>query len=320
MTEIQKDLAVLHKELEQALSLIKQKETESRQVEISSELELKETQSLLERCKRVVDESKAKPKLRMIHHLACSGGTLVSKCLAALPNVFLLSELHPTTTLHQGGGKPKFLPSDVTTQARYANVPNVEELAWDIFKSNIQKAHKHIERYSGKLIVRDHTHSDFCVGDTFCEQSSLALKLKDDFELLRVVTLRDPIDSYLSLVKNNWVHFEPKTFDEYCKRVWFFLEEYSDCDVYRYEDFVSDPKKTMLSMSTVLQLSYDDTFLDTFNLFKVTGDSGRSGDVIAPRERKALTNDEIEEFAGSEYYARIANRFKYNSLEIHQSD
>ena len=36
-----------------------------------------------------------KPLLRTIHHLACTGGTVISKCLAAMPDVALISEVNP---------------------------------------------------------------------------------------------------------------------------------------------------------------------------------------------------------------------------------
>ena len=35
------------------------------------------------------------PTLRTIHHFACTGGTVISKCLAALPQVMLISEINP---------------------------------------------------------------------------------------------------------------------------------------------------------------------------------------------------------------------------------
>ncbi|MEA5392276.1 hypothetical protein VB738_13520 [Cyanobium gracile UHCC 0139] len=37
----------------------------------------------------------APPVVRTLHHVACSGGTLISRYLAALPDVVLLSELNP---------------------------------------------------------------------------------------------------------------------------------------------------------------------------------------------------------------------------------
>ena len=320
MSDIQTDLATLHNELAKALELIKKKAKLKLPAADVNDLQVNEALSLLDRCKKIVINSNVKPKLRIIHHLACSGGTLISKCLAAMPNIYLLSELHPTTTLHQGGGKPKFLPADITTQARYANVPDIDNLAWTLFNSNIIDTYHHVAKYAGTLIIRDHTHSDFCVGQEFREHSTIANALSGEFELLRIVTLRDPIDSYISLEKNNWVHFSPKTFDEYCKRVWVYLSEYNDEQVFRYEDFVQNPKKIMEAITSSLDVSYDESFVDTFSIFQVTGDSGRSGDIIAPRERRELTVEEQKEFESSQYYKLIADRFNYNSMEMKQSD
>lgn len=320
MSNLKRDIEALEQALCNTLQLINSYDNAIAKDSIQPESDFHAVTSLLERCNQVVKNSTSKPKLRIVHHLACSGGTLVSKCLAALPNVHLLSELHPTTVLHQGGGKPKFLPSDVTTQARYANVPNIENLAWKLFKSNITDTYEHLTHYSGTLVIRDHTHSDFCVGNDYSQCSTVARLLANDFELLRVVTLRDPIDSYISLVKNNWVHFEPKTFDEYCKRIWAFISEYNASQIFKYEDFVKSPIEEMKKISGSLELTFNDSFIDTFSLFKVTGDSGRSGDVIEERTRRDLTTEELNEFSSSKYYAKIAKRFNYRSLENYKSD
>lgn len=138
------DLKNMQRQLDDALKLLDSNDVsaipDSESTNSVNHLQLNEAKSLIERCEKALEESAlaTKPALRVIHHLACSGGTLVSKCVAALPNVFLLSELHPTSKLHMGGGKPKFLPADVTTQARYASVPDIDSLAWKIFIDSIK--------------------------------------------------------------------------------------------------------------------------------------------------------------------------------------
>ena len=76
----------------------------------------------------------------------------------------------------------------------------------------------------------------------------------------------------------------------------------------------------MKKISGLLELTFSDSFIDTFSLFKVTGDSGRSGDVIGERQRRDLNTEELNEFSSSEYYAMIAKRFNYRSLENYKSD
>src|SRR5690606_18702694 len=135
------DLKTLQQELQRALSLINSysaTHNDTGNAVLDTE-GLNNTQSLLERCTAVVsaDSAKVKPTLRIIHHFACSGGTLICKCLAAQPNVFLLSELHPTTRLGINMKKAAYTPRDITTQAIYGRVPNVDELAEKLFVNGI---------------------------------------------------------------------------------------------------------------------------------------------------------------------------------------
>lgn len=257
----------------------------------------------------IVAENKS--TLRIVHHFACSGGTLISKCLAALPNTFLLSEMHPKSTLHMGEGKPKYLPSDVITQARYANIPNIQDLADEVFKSSIDSTYNHVVSLGGELVIRDHTHVDYCVGQSFEKKSYVVDLLKKDYSLARVATIRNPIDSYLSLVKNNWVHFSPQNFDEYCKRFWFFLAEYKEDEIFKYEDFVNSPAQVLEQIAKKLDLSFDNSAIDIFSVFEVTGDSGRSGEFIEPRKRRELDSKYIDEIEKSMYFKKIKNKLNY---------
>lgn len=315
------DLKNMQRQLDDALKLLENRaftaKPNSENSNSAKHLQLDETKSLIERCEKAINKNShgVKPTLRVIHHLACSGGTLVSKCIAALPNVFLLSELHPTSQLHMGGGKPKFLPTDVITQSRYASVPDVDSLAWEIFIDSIKTTERHVSNFGGHLVIREHTHSDFCVGESFTKHSSVVEHLANEFDVLRVATLRNPIDSYLSLLSNNWEHFEPKGFDEYCKRVNAFVSEYSTDQVIRYEDFVDNPKENVQKMAKILNLPFSDGFLDTFDIFKVTGDSGRGGSVIAKRERREFSNQFLEEVTTSRYFKKIAKKFRYELNE-----
>jgi len=278
---------------------------------LKTESKVQDSKSLLSQCSSILQRAEQKPKLRIIHHLACSGGTLISKCVAAQPNTFLLSELHPTTHLHMGGGKPKFLPADVTTQARYANVPNVDELAWRIFLSNIKITSTHINNLGGYLVIRDHSHSDFCVGKKPESTSSIVHHLNSQFEILSVATIRNPIDSYLSLVSNNWEHFEPKGFDEYCKRVECFISGFQRSQIIKYEDIVAKPLIYIKKLVNKLELPYSDSFMDTFSAFNVTGDSGRSGEVISPRKRRELSETFLREIQSSKSFKKISEKFGY---------
>ena len=51
-------------------------------------------------------------QIGLIHHLSNTGGILISKCIAAMPSVVLLSEMHPLVGLLQR----QFFPLDPLAQ------------------------------------------------------------------------------------------------------------------------------------------------------------------------------------------------------------
>ncbi|WP_157960375.1 hypothetical protein [Marinimicrobium alkaliphilum] len=310
------DLLSLQDELVRALELLEGhsgvgEQNKNVHFEVRS---LIDASSLLHRCETVALRSKSigKPKLRVIRHLACSGGTLVSKCLSAMPNVYLLSELNPRTLLHMSGDTPKFTPSDVVTQARYSGVPEVESLSGKIFLESVKLASHHVDQIGGYLVVRSHSHSDYCVDDV--KGCSVSEVLRDDFDLSVVTTVRNPIDSFMGLRKNNWLHFCPKTFDEYCKRYEKFIDDQDDSSIFSYEKFIHSPQEVMLGVCEALSLPFDDSFEDTFGAFRVSGDSGRKGDLISERKREVVSDELEKELCRSEGYRRLMK--KMANLEI----
>lgn len=252
----------------------------------------------------------AKPVIRIIHHFACTGGTLISKCIAALPNTFVLSELNPISTLHINMNDPKFLPSDVTTQARVAGFPFVNDLAKKIFSENISLALSHINSYGGNLVLRDHSHSDYCVEkcSSQMEKSTIYNCLIEKFDIKRIVTVRDPIDSFISLIANNWLHFEPNTFEEYCRRYLLFIDQFELSNIIYYEDFVENPQRSMRLITEKLDLEYNDQFIECYGAIKMSGDSGRKSQDISERKRREIGSDLMADIQSSKSYNDFQKR------------
>lgn len=271
-----------------------------------------ETESLLSRCAEIVnaDDETKKPVLRMIHHFACSGGSLLSKCLSSLPNVFLLSEVHPLSQNHMVG-KPRYLPSDITSLARYARIPDVDELAEKLFIRNILETESFLSLRGGILLLREHTHIDFCLGGTIKPESTVENCLKEYFEIKHLVTVRNPIDSYYSLVANDWLQFSPPTFDEYCKRFYNFITRYPKENIIRYEDFVRHQDKYMIEMCEILDLPFDERYSEIFDIAVMTGDSGRKSGDIEIRERRPMEESFLSEVKCSESFKLISEILNY---------
>ncbi|WP_269520974.1 sulfotransferase [Alteromonas sp. BMJM2] len=265
--------------------------------------ELEDTKSLLARCEGLCEKYAAdKPIIRIIHHLACSGGTLFSKCLSAMPNVYLLSEVHPYSQL--SASRPHFAPSDIAMLSKFAGVPNQKKLAAKVFTNSIKLAYEHVEQCGGTLVLRDHTHSDFNTESPVPLKSEIVSLLESEYEIKSVLTIRDPLDSFTSLKRNGWMTFEPQSFDEYCRRLLLLLKQHAPSSIFKYEEFVESPELIMKKICDALALPYDESFVETFGVFDVTGDSGRTSDVIGERIRD-IPEALVAESQRSENYEKI---------------
>tara|TARA_R110000796_G_scaffold236296_1_gene355665 strand:+ start:848 stop:1882 length:1035 start_codon:yes stop_codon:yes gene_type:complete len=317
--ENQINLKTMQQELNGALALIQQhsfKSNSSGSDIVGVKDSLANNQSLLERCKAVIqqDTSNKKPTLRIIHHFACSGGTLISKCLAAQPNVFLLSEMHPTTRLGFNEEYALYTPRDITTQAFYGRLPKVDKLAEKIFIAGIKETEQHVRELGGHLVIRAHTHADYCMEDTPPNQDTLTRLLSSIFDIKQLVTVRNPIDSFLSLQENGWIHFKPATFDEYCRRLLLFIKTFGNNSIIKYEDFVSSPEHELKTIEEIFDISSHKNSFDVLDIFKISGDSGRSGIDIFPRPRKPLPEKLKKEIEESKNFKTVQQLLNYQRL------
>jgi len=246
--------------------------------------------------------------IRTIHHQAATGGTLISKCLAAQPRVCLISEVNPL-----GGGQIRFAPLNLVSQfvAQYKDLVDAD-LRADFFKSQVDLLVRTCEGNDRELVLRDHSHPDY-MRPRPRHGSTLRNHLKD-YEVKSVVTIRDPIDSYLSCIKRSWLDAIDQDFSRYCDRILKFVNDFDDVDVYRYEDFCVDPSATMKAMCSSLDLEYGQEFLQNFSTIKLTGDSGRTSPTISPPVRRELVEGLAEAAQASPNYQIICERFGYTPV------
>jgi len=245
--------------------------------------------------------------LRSIHHLACTGGTLFGKCLASMPNVALISEVNP---MNRHGGN--FAPSNplLLLEKSYREFSTEEKI--NSFKLQIKDATKICQQDDVDLILRDHSHTDFYYGEKESKACPIYKNLRDEYDLISVVTVRHPLDSYISLNEKGWITFDPGDLNEYCRRYLAFLDEYSSLEIYRYEDFCEDPTTIMQQLCDHLKIDYDPDFINNFGSQQLTGDSGRKGvNTIEKRPRKQVSKEIDEQIDNAEHYVELLNRLKY---------
>lgn len=269
--------------------------------------------ALLDQCLALCTQQQvANPEpIRTVHHFACTGGTLISKCIAAMPNVQLLSEVAPLSTILDGSGS-RFAPTDMLTLLRQSTKGVNSRLLANLFLDNLEVVYGETWKLGQRLVVRDHPHSHYCVASAISEQPNLREMISSRLPVLSVVTVRHPIDSYLSLKSVGWVTFNPGTLDEYCRRYVAFLHAYQDVPVLRYEEFVAAPSDVMRTICDILQLPFSPDFIDLFDVFKLTGDSGRSGNVIKARERRPIDDSLADEMRASSNYQTLQRILQYD--------
>lgn len=299
--------ASLAAELDEALSLLQDYREEGRK---SSPEPLP---SLLEQCVSLCEQIAPPEPVRCLHHQACTGGTLLSKCIAALPNTILLSEIDPLSSLGVAGPgeKPHFAPSDLILALKHASRKVDREVIIAAFHASMESVVEALERRGLRIVLRDHSHSQFCTHVDAARRPTVREMLKDNFPVRSLVSVRHPLDSFLSLRNRGWIHFNPDTLPEYSLRVTAFLDRHEDCPLVRYEDFVHDPQQHLERICDYLTLPFEPLAIDLISAIRVSGDSGRSSPLISERPRRAVP-EEVETERRSRSYTELCERLGYN--------
>lgn len=250
-----------------------------------------------------VDE---RPSIRLLHHLARTGGTLISRCLGCMQSVVLLSEINPQGVqifdpLVQAHRWFNLLtPQDVAALQNNAGIPFAEGIAL-------------IERRSRErgqtLLVRDWTHLDF-TGVPFVEQPryelTLARVLAPHFRIVQVATVRHPLETWLSLQRGHLPGGRTiplELFLHGCRR---FAEQAQAIGFIRYEDILRQPGEGIRALCDRLALPFDPTFLDKWYRYEnVTGDPDRSSrTTIDPPKPTRAPAELLARMAASADYRR----------------
>lgn len=266
--------------------------------------------SLLAQCEAAVAAIPNPEPLRSIHHFACTGGTLISKVLTGMPNSVLLSEIDP---LSQMIPAVRFLPTDVIFGLRNSIRPVDRDVIIAVFIASLKAARDGLTRVGTHLILRDHAHSQFCRDDTdHTSRPTLLEMLSPHFAMRSVVTVRHPLDSFLSLDRHGWIAFSPGTLNAYAERYEAFLDRYRGIAVIRYEDFVSSPETVAREMCELLALPFSAFAAELTPLIQISGDSGRNEGPIAQRPRRPVPEPIEEERSASSAYRALCRRLGYD--------
>lgn len=253
--------------------------------------------SLLDSCDKVLARSGATlhPPVRTLHHFASTGGTLFAKLIASLPNTFLLSEVHPHSS--RVNADNKFAPSDLAVLSAAAKIPDHQGLAEKLYLQQIMGVSEWLVQRGGVLVLRDHSHSDFCVRDASMTSSTFRILEAANVDVWPLCTVRHPADSFASSVTSGFFYpdFDASNpvvlFDWYCQSYLKFLDDLPYLAVLRYEDLVEDPATMISRLGAVWDIEVSDFAPEIFSLFGFSGDSGRRSNQISIRQPRPLAVD-----------------------------
>lgn len=271
--------------------------------------------SLLARCEALVAEAAATgpEPIRTVHHFACTGGTLICRCLAALPNTVLLSEIDPLSENHLADSmSARFAPTDLLKQLRYSRHDLGDAALVAVFRAGLDRLHGLLSGRGLRLVLRDHPHSRFCTAADAAARPGLRDMLRPDHVLHSAVTVRHPLDSFLSLEAMDWLHFAPPTPEEYARRYLAFLDDHADLPLLRYEDFIADPEAGLATLCRQLALPFEPLALTLQAGLTLSGDSGRAGPTIASRPRRPVPAALAAALAESPSYGQLCARLHYD--------
>ena len=138
-----------------------------------------------------------KSKILTIHHLACAGGSVICKAIGSMLKTIVISEVNPKRI------RFVFNPYDPTQLLlAQTNLKNNDQIIKKVFLKRVQECYELSKLNKFNLVLRDHTHSDYMLVkdiNSIINRSSLWNLLSEHFSLTSILTIRNPIESYLSL-------------------------------------------------------------------------------------------------------------------------
>lgn len=256
-----------------------------------------------------------RPSVSLLLHLARTGGTLISRCLATMQNVVLLSEIHPDGAAIN---HPIYDPVDQATrwyglfdpaeaQARGRTTP-------EKFVGAIRAIAERSQARGATLVVRDWTHLDF-VGAPFRRDTSGKLAtlaaLSPHFDVRVFATVRHPIPQWLSL--RRILGSADLTEERFLAGCRAFAEAIAPIGFVRYEDVAQAPDATLSRLADALGILFDPAYAGKWATYRhITGDAPAAGESdIRPPRKRPLPPGLAARFAASDDYRRTLEILGY---------
>lgn len=212
-----------------------------------------------------------RPTIRVLRHLARSGGTLISRCLGCMDSVTLLSEVHPKNTTDINPYRQAQRWFHLVSYPRYFWWKRVRK---PCLNDLIRICNHRATIRGSNLVLRDWSHIDY-IGEPWAVPeygSRLCEMLESDFRVIRYHTVRHPIDQWISL--KQLPVLKELTLEHYLRGCVEFARDAQAAGYVRYEDFTREPSTAMQTICSRLELPYDPAFSTKWSGYStITGDT-----------------------------------------------
>ncbi len=242
---------------------------------------------------------------------------MISRSLACMRGIALLSEVHPAGIS---------IINPFAQAMEWHGLPGEERLrrlfrhGTASFPEAMGAILEAAEERGLALVLREWSHLDFIGMPPLAWPTgrSMLAEILGAYELVRIATVRHPLDQWLSFQETgNLVTVPLDHFLRACRR---FAESVQEIGFLRYEDFCRAPETFMQELCRRLQLPYDPTFLERqADWQNITGDRrgtvGRDPGRIAVLPRRKVTPEMLAEIESSPDYRATLDLLGYQPAE-----
>ncbi len=258
-------------------------------------------------------------RIAIIHNLAKSGGTIISRSMGAMNSILLFSEIHPC------GPSMIRLLLDTPELSRNYDIRYQAQAWYGIDDSGISEGESFVqvlraitERASSMnrtVVLRSWSHIDF-LGIPFTNPSGvcgLTQALEAHFELRHIGVLRHPVDQWLSM--RTRLVYKDITLNNYLAGYGRFIQQDHVERWLTYESFVLDPDAFLKAASQMLRIEFDPYWSSHWQEnSRITGDRMASGPVVREIRlgpKRPVNQSLLDQFWASRAYHEILSATGY---------
>ncbi|OHB75100.1 MAG: hypothetical protein A2Z34_08915 [Planctomycetes bacterium RBG_16_59_8] len=266
--------------------------------------------------------------MRLLHQLGRSGGTIISKCLAVMKDVVLLSEIHPDWRRlgYRTDKQADMWCSPIHQASRWYGLFDAAEVD-EVMRRDDHLAFSDIigsiadrcARQNRILVIRVFDTVDFLPGAYLASppfRSTTTLELERELSLIEASTVRHPADVWASNLQ--FVpHKERLNPDGHLTGYRAFAELAHKTGFVRYEDFTADPEESLATLCRLLRIPYDHGWRERWQSYdRLTGDpvAIAPGYEIRPHPPKYLSTQDVELFRENHDCRRALELLGYDPM------